>query len=110
MCLQCCVYGQQYKADVVLRNRGKVTMKASVKKKSELLEYIKFVPEMGFCQPGETMAFQIQFQAKDSSIFSKCQRHVLNRDDEVLEIPMQASRAFVTSWGYPSSHDELNLT
>jgi hypothetical protein len=52
MDFKCCMFGQLYRDQLVLRNVGKAAMKVAVAKRPELDGSFEFYPAFGYCQVG----------------------------------------------------------
>lgn len=60
--LRCCVYGQVYAADLLVTNRARAAMKASVVIPDHLSQFVQIHPDAGFVQGTSTMAFRLTFK------------------------------------------------
>ncbi|GMH41393.1 hypothetical protein BSKO_09303 [Bryopsis sp. KO-2023] len=84
----CCVFGEHYRDELVVRNSGKVAMKLRLMKRQAASEFFDFSPDMGFCQPGEDCIFHIDFRPQET-ILQNLSKFQIGDENGSMEIPMK---------------------
>ena len=59
---KCCVVGALYRDELVMCNRGKISIKVTPQVPQLLKPFLEYVPKFGFIQPSETLKYQVKFR------------------------------------------------
>lgn len=77
-----CCDKKLYRSKLILRNRGRVALKCTVKVPSELQECIEFLPGFGYVQGSNgAFEFQVKFRPQLEQLLKRCEKYIIKTLD-----------------------------
>ena len=77
--MRCCVIGKLYRADILVKNRGKISYKMTASVPKALRDVVELNPDMGFIQPKSDFQLQMKFRP-NQDLAKVCGKYAIQRE------------------------------